>query len=241
MSTQVIYEEPRCDRGCAAVAMLATERGSQVKWGPLRGPFGIALDHTTSTMLPLSARPVITPFTKAQLPTRAFLRRFVARGASGANEEELHAARTWLAQLDAETIPKNIGELSFSRSSGPGGQNVNKVNSKATLKVLLNDLLRHIPSALHPELRASRYIAPRSHAIIIQADDSRKQNDNAHSCYMRLHQMVVEAGRNAVPGETSPEQAKRVKDLQKADNERRIKTKKQHSAKKTSRRGRGDD
>jgi peptidyl-tRNA hydrolase ICT1 len=49
--------------------------------------------------------------------------------------------------------------------------------------------------------------------MVIQADDSRKQNDNAHSCYVKLHQVIVEAGRNVIPGETSAEQAKRVKDL----------------------------
>jgi peptidyl-tRNA hydrolase ICT1 len=133
--------------------------------------------------------------------------------------------------------------------------NVTRVNSKATLKVPLEKLLKHIPRALHHEIKASRYVAERSNAIIIQADDSRKQNDNAHSCYARLHQMITGAGRTAVPGETSAEQAKRVKNLyahrpvdldtltdgrQKADNERRLKTKKQHSAKKSSRKGTGD-
>ena len=44
-----------------------------------------------------------------------------------ASDDELQAARSWLAKLHAEAIPlKAIGELSFSRSSGPGGQNVNK-------------------------------------------------------------------------------------------------------------------
>ena len=43
------------------------------------------------------------------------------------DEEELQQARAWLAALHADVIPlKTIGELSFSRSSGPGGQNVNK-------------------------------------------------------------------------------------------------------------------
>lgn len=53
------------------------------------------------------------------------------RGGGGAadDDEELHQARAWVAQLHAETIPKTIGELSFSRSSGPGGQNVNKYAS----------------------------------------------------------------------------------------------------------------
>ncbi|KAF2738034.1 hypothetical protein EJ04DRAFT_429806 [Polyplosphaeria fusca] len=171
------------------------------------------------------------------------LRRWYAtgRGATNASEDEIQAARKWLTKLHAETVPRDIGEMSFSRSSGPGGQNVNKTSSKATLKVPLDALLKHIPTALHPEIRSSRYVAPRSNSIIIQADESRKQNDNAHSCYARLHQLVVEAGRNAIPGETSAEQAKHVKDLQKSDNERRLKTKKQHSAKKSSRKGRGDD
>lgn len=87
------------------------------------------------------------------------------------------------------------------------------MNSKATLKVPLDALLKRVPIALHSEIRSSRYVAERSNTVIIQADDSRKQNDNAHSCYKRLHQMIVEAGRNAVPGETSAEQAQYVKDL----------------------------
>jgi peptidyl-tRNA hydrolase ICT1 len=51
---------------------------------------------------------------------------------SGAGEQDLRDARAWLATLHAEAIPlKSIGELSFSRSSGPGGQNVNKYDNLA--------------------------------------------------------------------------------------------------------------
>jgi peptidyl-tRNA hydrolase ICT1 len=49
-----------------------------------------------------------------------------ASGRGNVSEDELLQARRWLEQLRAETIPRSIGELSFSRSSGPGGQNVNK-------------------------------------------------------------------------------------------------------------------
>jgi peptidyl-tRNA hydrolase ICT1 len=49
--------------------------------------------------------------------------------------------------------------------------------------------------------------------MVVQADDSRKQSDNAHSCYKRLFDAIVEAGQNAVPNETSAEQSQRVKNL----------------------------
>ncbi|KAI4705340.1 hypothetical protein J4E81_000222 [Alternaria sp. BMP 2799] len=180
-------------------------------------------------------------FPPAPLP--AVRRIIYCRGhSSSATGDEVQAARAWLAELHAETIPfKSIGELSFSRSSGPGGQNVNKVNSKATLKVPLDALLHHIPAALHGEIRRSRYVAARSNAIIVQADDSRKQSDNAQSCYRRIYEAIARAGQDAVPAETSAAQVQRVKQLQKADNERRLKSKKQQSAKKTSRRSRGDE
>lgn len=41
-------------------------------------------------------------------------------------EEQLARARTWIANLSPSTIPKSICDISYSRSSGPGGQNVNK-------------------------------------------------------------------------------------------------------------------
>ncbi|KAJ4341055.1 hypothetical protein N0V87_002096 [Didymella glomerata] len=189
-------------------------------------------------------RPALAIVTAARTPQAVRLRWASARSGNGSSvdEEELQKARAWLAALHAEAIPlKTIGELSFSRSSGPGGQNVNKVNSKATLRVPLGALLNHVPTALHAELSRSRYVAARSNDIIVQADDSRKQNDNAHACYKRLYDAIVEAGRSAVPNETSAEQQRHVKNLQKADNERRLKIKKQQSAKKSSRRGRGDD
>ena len=103
--------------------------------------------------------------------------------------------------------------MTYDRSSGSGGQNVNKVNSKATLRVPLDALLQHIPAALHGEIKRSRYVAAKSNTMIVQADNSRKQSDNAHSCYKRLYEAIVEAGQHAVPNETSAEQLQHVKNL----------------------------
>ena len=55
--------------------------------------------------------------------------------------------------------------------------------------------------------------------------------------------MIVQAGRDAVPGETTPEQRKRVEELHKAEMASRRKAKEFQSKKKGARRGggRGDD
>ncbi|KAF1988200.1 peptidyl-tRNA hydrolase domain protein [Aulographum hederae CBS 113979] len=154
-----------------------------------------------------------------------------------ANDEELAAARKWLANFDAETLPKSLYDFSFSRSSGPGGQNVNKLNSKARLSIPLSTILPHIPTALHSSIRNSRYCAQKSNALIIQCEDSRKQTDNVQACLVKLNNLIIEAARDVIPGETSDAQRSRVKNLQKVENETRLKTKKQHSQKKNSRRG----
>lgn len=57
------------------------------------------------------------------------------RDAPEESEEELTAAREWAEKLDPKTIPRHIGEVSFSRSSGPGGQNVNKSVVTASFNV----------------------------------------------------------------------------------------------------------
>lgn len=47
-------------------------------------------------------------------------------GSSRSADLDLELARQWLRSFDSRTIPRHLGQISFSRSSGPGGQNVNK-------------------------------------------------------------------------------------------------------------------
>lgn len=163
------------------------------------------------------------------MPWGIFCRRFASRSA----DSDLELARKWLTSLSPSTIPRHIGHVSFSRSSGPGGQNVNKsvllrspaklcrtnsgghrrVNSKATLKVPLAALLPLVPRLLHPELQASRYTSDRSHALVIHSEESRKQQNNVESCFEKLHQLLETSARQVIPGETSPEQRDRVHKL----------------------------
>ena len=41
-------------------------------------------------------------------------------------DSDISLIRSWLSSFTRDKIPRRICEVSFSRSSGPGGQNVNK-------------------------------------------------------------------------------------------------------------------
>ncbi|KKK18460.1 hypothetical protein P175DRAFT_0535761 [Aspergillus ochraceoroseus IBT 24754] len=176
---------------------------------------------------------------------RSFASRPAAVSTTGKDPEyssdDLAVAREWLARFNSNPIPRQIGEISFSRSGGPGGQNVNKVNTKATLKMPLDSLLPLVPRVLHSPLRASRYFAARSQSLVIQSEESRKQATNVDACYEKLHQLLKTTAKEVIPGETSPEQRDRVHKLKKAENEARIRAKKLHSSKKSRRRSGNDD
>ncbi|KAM3422256.1 hypothetical protein BST61_g2618 [Cercospora zeina] len=186
-----------------------------------------------------------TPLCATTAAARApvwIIRQYAVRRVGHVDDADLQAARQWLSKLDADTIPRDICDVSFSRSSGPGGQNVNKVSSKATMRISLPSLLQQVPKVMHAPISNSRYHAAKSDHLVIQADDSRKQSDNVNACFRKLHDLIVQAGRETVPGETSPEQMKRVEQLQKAEAGARRKLKEYQSKKKSARRsGRGGD
>ena len=52
-------------------------------------------------------------------------------------EADQAAAREWLKAFGPDSIPKNSCNISFSRSSGPGGQNVNKYVNLVLFLILL--------------------------------------------------------------------------------------------------------
>lgn len=142
--------------------------------------------------------------------------------------DELEAAREWYRGFKRGTIPAKIGETSFSRSSGPGGQKVNKcvipqpslnlshqvrTSSKATTMWPLRALCEHVPKALHQGLRDSRYYVSSSDALAIQCDTGRSQTANREETHARLHDEITLIYKNRVPGITSPEQKKRIEAL----------------------------
>jgi ribosome-associated protein len=79
----------------------------------------------------------------------------------------------------------------FARSSGPGGQNVNKVNSKAVLHWQV------VGTPSLPEAVRRRFVERYGNRInnegelVLAADEHRDQSRNLGACYDRLREMIL--------------------------------------------------
>ncbi|HOX45995.1 MAG TPA: alternative ribosome rescue aminoacyl-tRNA hydrolase ArfB [Myxococcota bacterium] len=130
-------------------------------------------------------------------------------------------------------IPRAELEFTFARSSGAGGQNVNKVNSKAVLRWDL----RHSPS-LPPGVRA-RFLArfgsrvTREGELVLASEEHRDQARNIEACLEKLTDML-----RAVERPPKPRRPTRPSAGQKR---RRLADKRHQKTKKTLRRGGGQE
>ena len=90
-------------------------------------------------------------------------------------------------------IPESELEFSFARSSGPGGQNVNKVNSKAILRWNVLD-----SSILTQEQRDRIFMKlsnrlTKEGDLLVSCDDERDQTKNKKLAQKRLQDLVDKA------------------------------------------------
>jgi ribosome-associated protein len=129
-------------------------------------------------------------------------------------------------------LPAAALRFRYTASSGPGGQNVNKLNTKAVLTVRLDDLAEVLTPAAMQRLRqlAGHHLA--GEALVIAGDEHRSQSANREACLDRLRALVIQARRR--PRKRRPTRPTR------ASQERRIEHKKQRSRIKRQRRGRYD-
>ncbi|KAI9149792.1 hypothetical protein H9P43_009971 [Blastocladiella emersonii ATCC 22665] len=148
------------------------------------------------------------------------------------NDTEL-PDRTWIDNFSINDIPETAYTTSYARASGPGGQNVNKVNTKVIMRV--HDF-SFMPPYCEAKLRALQANSiNKNDELIIASDRFRIQRGNLDDCVQKLYEMVVEAG--YVPRETSQSQRRRVGKLIEGENERRLEAKKHSGKKKAERRG----
>ena len=106
---------------------------------------------------------------------------------------------------DGLHIPDEELVFTYARSGGPGGQNVNKVASKAILRWSLASNTT-IPPAVRDRLRqqqANRITVEGE--LVIQGQRYRDQPRNAEDCLERLRAMIAQAQHPPTPRrETKP-------------------------------------
>ena len=89
------------------------------------------------------------------------------------------------------TIPSDEFNFTFARSAGPGGQNVNKVNSKAILRwnivstdrlswEVKNRFMQRFPNRMN-----------QMGEVVLSSDLHREQRKNILACHEKLRQLIL--------------------------------------------------
>lgn len=113
------------------------------------------------------------------------------------------------------SIPEHALSWKFIRSSGPGGQNVNRVASAVQLRFNVRDT-PSLPDPVRRRLmRQARSRINSDGELVIEARSSRSQNRNRQDARERLKRMILKAARPlAQRRPTSPSRTSRERRLQ---------------------------
>lgn len=90
------------------------------------------------------------------------------------------------------SVPGGALSWSFTGSSGPGGQNVNKRATKAVLRVVISDLGLGAAAAARLGKLAGTLVTDEGE-LVLTNDESRSQAQNKRACLERLGGLIAEA------------------------------------------------
>jgi ribosome-associated protein len=131
-------------------------------------------------------------------------------------------------------VPDEELDWSYARSGGPGGQNVNKVSSKAVLRWAAARTAAPIPLTAWARMKSrfpSRFTVDGD--VVISSQEHRDQERNREACVEKLAEMIRVSLAEPTPRKKSKPS--------KAAKRRRVEDKRRQSAKKQGRKSSGDE
>lgn len=124
-------------------------------------------------------------------------------------------------------VHPGVLEWSYTTSRGPGGQNVNKRETKAVLRVKVEDLGLS-PGAVHRLSReASRWLVDEGRVLLMGCEEQRSQGRNREACLAQLRVVLIRV--------TRPPRIRKKTKPSRGAIERRLEAKRQRSEAKTRR------
>ncbi|HKD99613.1 MAG TPA: alternative ribosome rescue aminoacyl-tRNA hydrolase ArfB [Planctomycetota bacterium] len=129
-------------------------------------------------------------------------------------------------------IPRDGVEIRFARSGGPGGQNVNKVATKAEVRFVVAAATWLAPEVARRIAQLERGRINARGELIVSSSRTRSQAQNLADCFEKLDAIVERARR--------PEKKRVATRPTRGSAERRLQGKKRRSARKRDRSGRGE-